>query len=89
MSHAKDVSITVLQSGWLLVHLEEQLQNSLVCTSQISLEFSFEQLRLRFLSSDLPALEFVSALVILSAQAKDFLQDLKEDIEFLDHEQNF
>ena len=69
--HKGHVSIFVLQSGSLLVLLEELLRKSFVCTAEIPPEFSLEKLGVEFLLSELPALEFLSAWVTLSAQAGD------------------
>ena len=78
--HKKSRSILVLQWESLLALLEELLKKSLPCTPRISPQFSLEQLRLGFLS----------ALVILSAQARH-LSPLytEQDTEFLELEKNF
>ena len=57
------LSISSLQSGWILGLLRELSQNSRVCTASVSPEFSLAQLWLGILSSELPLMEFLSALV--------------------------
>ena len=66
-----------LQSGLPLVLLEELWQKPFVCTAWLSPRFSPEQRWLGFFSSELPLLEFQSALVTLSSQTRDLARQVR------------